>query len=421
MNPNSYRPEIKDIKVLPDNPVINSTVDIYIRVIDKYGEIEEVILYYTNDQGNFSTQMKLINGVPSNGTYFGVIPPLYNKENNIIKYKFLIKDNLGYSYNSTFTEYVVSPLDDVSPQISVASAFVICDPLIIEKVLAGIEPHGGLYCVKLEKLDNDITRSNMPLIFQVDLFDNGTGIRNATLYYSTDTYLPISFDSIDLKIFQESVQDGVYSGIGIISPLNKDKNITYYIETYDYASNKDISDVNSLPFIPENREDYADSFIVDSNSSTIYADIIQIDVNNLIGSAIFSISGKEITKFQSYNKLFGSIPPITVLSVDKEFNNLANEGFQKSAVIDRVEYSGGNTGKSFGSNVTTPSLKILGHPSKYPFDHYFFNFIIFIPIKNATLDYSNEEVYRNNITFDDQEITGKKKLVLYQILIMILK
>jgi hypothetical protein len=49
------------------------------KVIDRIGQIQNATLMYSKDEGN--SKMRLIDGVPSNGTYTGTIPsiPFFNQ------------------------------------------------------------------------------------------------------------------------------------------------------------------------------------------------------------------------------------------------------------------------------------------------------------------------------------------------------
>ncbi|MGC2575704.1 MAG: hypothetical protein WA364_29720 [Candidatus Nitrosopolaris sp.] len=105
---------------LPSPP--NSIVKIYAKVLDKYGNNEQAILSYCvlhcfnfrlhysklcmaglvdcyfhprNVSSWTNTTMGLIDGIPSNGIYRGVIPPQIDK--TIINYYVFFKDNLDYS------------------------------------------------------------------------------------------------------------------------------------------------------------------------------------------------------------------------------------------------------------------------------------------------------------------------------------
>jgi hypothetical protein len=99
---------------LPSAP--NSTVNIYEKVLDKYGTVDKATLSYCVNNcynpnhshiGSLNnTTLRLIDGTPSHGTYMGVIPP--QKDNTVVFYDIHFGDNLGYTDNDTiFGKYEV--------------------------------------------------------------------------------------------------------------------------------------------------------------------------------------------------------------------------------------------------------------------------------------------------------------------------
>ena len=101
VNPIEYNIEILDVKV-KESPIIfdrlsaDRSQELYVRVMDRYGkDVHGIMNYSINDSNNWTTiRMDLINGIPSNGTFRGIISDI--KDNSLIKYDLYFEDEYGY-------------------------------------------------------------------------------------------------------------------------------------------------------------------------------------------------------------------------------------------------------------------------------------------------------------------------------------
>jgi hypothetical protein len=248
-------------------------------------------------------------------------------------------------------------------------------------------------------------RREAPLLFFVDVFDNGTGVKNATLFYSTDSYSPEKYMSKDLTIEAPRFQPNVYQAGGTIPSLYYDANLTYYIESYDYAGNKAISDIHSIPFI-DSKFSKVNSKEINYNETAARIKVIQIDSSSLIGEIAIEILAKWTSEFSSYDTLFGEIVSIQGINIDSNLENLDNI-FENKTSIDGEYYEGFSTFSYAGE--AGGSLKLFGDTSLYPFDQYYANLIIAIPVENVVYTEGTElsdEFNGGTVAFSDQILSS---------------
>jgi hypothetical protein len=179
----------------------------------------------------------------------------------------------------------------------------------------------------LFRTDQTKSKPETPLLFSVSVFDNGTGVKNATLFYSTNSSYSEKYMPKDLMIQAPMVSPDVYKAVDIIPSLYDHANLTYYIESFDYAGNKNISDTHYIPFI-DSKFSKVNSNEIKVNATGAKIKVKHIDSSSLTGEIEIAIEAKEVTEFNSYDTLFGSRPPIQVLNVNGNFTVLSDE-FEK--------------------------------------------------------------------------------------------
>jgi hypothetical protein len=202
-----YSPQV-NVTIFPESPISDQKVEINATFSDMFGKIQDAILSYSIDNGTSwnSTEMDLIWGTHSNGTYLGKIPAQI--ENTTVKYNLYFKDDINYTYTSNH-EYIVRR-DIVGPTI-------------------------------FDHIDNYTLVPEKHNPFTIQAKDSGSGVKNVTFYYSTDINSR-NFSSLNMTLIKGNKWNGIYEGI--LPPFKTNTNITYYVESYDYAKNLD--DFNSI-------------------------------------------------------------------------------------------------------------------------------------------------------------------------------
>jgi hypothetical protein len=122
--PGLYRPVI-EYSQFPKDPIpIESDVKVYAQILDFYGEVNRSSLAYSCELDGFGkngtvhiVDMKLINGSLSNGTFVGVIPPMFNEcgPEMRVNYALNIEDNLNY--RSKVNDSYTIAVDTIGPEI----------------------------------------------------------------------------------------------------------------------------------------------------------------------------------------------------------------------------------------------------------------------------------------------------------------
>jgi hypothetical protein len=336
-----YRPRV-DVKRSIESPTSQSEVEIIAKVIDKYGRIENASLYYSINDGIIwnRTDMDLINGNPSNGTFSAIIPR--QKENTTVSYKLYLEDNLGYSYNSTKEEYFIPDLStDTTP------------PEIVE---FGLEE---------------------PIIgFPTNLFayvsDNSIpGPKNVTIIYSTDSNANNYTRIMDYDIISDEYT-------GTIEPIFKNTNVTYYLKACDYSNN--CHSTEPQIFAITGSADQLARF----NKIIINPMISGLDIRNLKAEAQIGIEGKGIDEVPLHYF-------IEVINVD-ETNYQNSESFyfpiNVTNTLNLTSESEVQGSRVFNivNDKDLPfktSISLLGDLTKYPFDNYYLNLILVVPVSNS--------------------------------------
>lgn len=161
----NYLEELK----LPSKPEDAQSKYIYAIVHDMYGKIKNGTLSYTIDNiKEPPIAMKLVTGIPADGTWWGIIPL---KKPNVpykVLYNVSFADDLGYSTNKS------GPYSSLSDEFVGRQGFQVADRyILVDGQLANI-PHkdAGVEVTASAKSDN----------FTALVSDDGRKIENVTLY-----------------------------------------------------------------------------------------------------------------------------------------------------------------------------------------------------------------------------------------------
>jgi hypothetical protein len=195
-----YSIQIDSISRRPLSPVPDTPTFITVSVVDIFGDMVEGTLMYSTDDGESwqPGELRLIHGIPTNGTYKGTVPPLQtNKE---VQYRFDFRDDLGYSGN--LIDRFSYSKDIRQPEIN--------DP--------GIRVFSPTAQIKI----------------RYRLLDYGTGITNSTIYYNVQSLEPAG-GKVPAYLETGDRWDGYYAAY-LPAQTNGTK-IHFDIEAFDYAGN----------------------------------------------------------------------------------------------------------------------------------------------------------------------------------------
>jgi hypothetical protein len=324
----------------------NEDVVISAKVNDKYGEINDTLLFYsTNGTDWKSSKMYLMDGNKSSGVFAGTIPR--QRGNISVFYKLFLKDTLGYSYASPeILHYKVTNKNDTTPpQINFSDL-------------------------------SDPTRpplSHEPTEISIYTEDNGgAGIRNVTVKY---------VNASNMQNYSASVQEDSENDYrAIIPPLPPQQvnKLRYYVIVYDNVGNKNET---------RNSFDYKNGTEKDNPSDfKITAKITSFELSNLTSKIQISGVGDDInnTSEDKYAPSFAFI----------------NTDYYKSKFIgqDKITNIHYNKEPSNHHNIDyfnarlpqyNASLSLLGDPSSFPFDRYYLNLVFAVPFANTIIHFDN--------------------------------
>lgn len=396
--PVPYYPIIQ-YRQIPESPVpVNSEVKIYAHVEDKYGEVVNSSLsygdcHYSDESDStkiYNVEMKLINGTLTNGTFLGVIPPMDHicDSNMPINYTLNFADNLNYK--ATFTDSYFSREDSFSPEISNLYA----DPTVSEEAT-------------------------------VYVADMNSGIENVTFSYSfsNSSSLPSSlafdenyYDEVsEMELIEGDMWNATYKAT-LPTSLHNNTFFICKVEAIDKSGNKYDSHCpdKQIMFKPLSKDAFFDIRIMNVNlenqsfkynlrmvipevNSSIFDDDYYSDDNMVIMGSVSSEPELWVRQFEDFSAK--TLIPFNRLSS----NNL--HSVQAEAIAYEKYY-----GLNYNSerNGLVDSLSMEGTPSLYPFDYYYVDLGISLPITD--LDYktyseymhgSEEEWTKHWIFFED--------------------
>jgi hypothetical protein len=178
---------------------------------------------YSIDNGN-RTQipLKLINGFPFNGTYFGQI--WLKQENKNVKYNVSFTDELNYKLNCEHTVFVESPVDyHMLREIEEKNIYNNENKVINPPTIKNVSIVGA-------------TLPNKPVKVRAFVHGSDVPINNVTLFYSTLAYYDQNYTFNYTKMMRNTTYDDLYEGK--IPAFPERTNVSWYIAAFDKENNK---------------------------------------------------------------------------------------------------------------------------------------------------------------------------------------
>lgn len=236
-----YSIETVLISKRPINPVPGNPVFITLNVTDIFGSTMTSSLQYSTDDGRSWDEgsVRLIHGIPTNGTYLGTIPVVQSSGETI--YQFDFEDDLGYT--GTFGGRYSLTIDTDLPTIG--------------------EPG-----IRIFAPDQQIRMT-------YQLRDSGVGIISSKVYYKTSPSDSLS-DQIEASLNVGDVWDGYY--VAYIPAQINGTRVDYRIEAIDAEGRNAV------------REGSFDVIHGKSQMSLI-ADLAAIDPSKLAATLKFTVNG----------------------------------------------------------------------------------------------------------------------------------
>jgi hypothetical protein len=365
-----YHPSISIYRIQKD-PAPFQGVEIAAVVKDRYGQTRNPVLSYSLDQGeswNNRIVMRLIDGVPSNGTYLGIIPG--QNENTSMIYKVYVNDNLNYSDVSTQEKYNVSR-DITNPNMT--SIGLPTQPTVGD-----------------------------PVKVTTKIWDDGSSVKNVTLYYSTNS-IPknntIKMNQIGsgLRYIKENEINRSHRVFeGLIPAFGENTTVKFYLEGYDYAGNKGI--------------DLGQYTVKRADQPAIHVTIkvLDLDIHNLKARAEINVVGhvhnrNYIPFIEGINSDKNGPEDRFVITLENRTSPFTeNPGpFTSSLVHDITTYSSLLSDDALSSSdiffsntknntAIVKNLTLFGDPSRFPFDKYYLNLTFAIPFEDPRIEYDYE-------------------------------
>jgi hypothetical protein len=358
-------------------------VGIYGRVIDPYGKLMHAVLSYAIQPGDLiekrhsfivprwsNITMTLINGIPSNGTYEGVIPA--QRDNTTVFYRAYFKDDLNYTSMLSNSYYVGD--------------------------------HKLLDILEFPSAGREIGIS-------ARLVDYDRDIRNVTLHYAVTKYMssvnceqeeapevciipPKNFTVVKmipvfgtLSCFRCERQIEIQTYKAKIPMGKSDSLVWSFVNSSDSKGNTDSSKPISMSIF---KKDIADLY-KDLNSVIFHTTISSVDVDSRLVKT--EIEGQGTVNSSLFNNdtsrllaeaLIGD-HPAAIIGVPGV--NLAGNVVQGHFVVrfNGEDKETGTSELSVGNDTSdfqTLFVPLMGDPSSFPFDHYFVNLLLFFPAEN---------------------------------------
>jgi hypothetical protein len=398
-----YSPEV-DVKIFPKLPSPQTSIEVNAAIFDKFGKILDATLFYSVDNGtswNY-TDMNLVWGDFSNGTFLGIIPP--QKEFTPIQYKIFLKDNLNYT--STYADKYYTFSDDKNgPVIDYSS---IADTYYL---VPGRDP-----------------------VVTIRAADESTGVKNVTLNYR-DNY-QAEFNSVTMKLTSGNKWNGTYEAPLHISDKGlSGTDVRYFIDSYDNAENYYNGSLRLIPAGEAGeRLRYGDGpgplegyFYVDGKWNRAFVNnevdimdtaITQVDPEtqsvDIEFSCLHGLFNKTVDVSSSYLVVTNiiaddqEVPKYNDPTPNVVFLNNTDQGgtFRQCNVLENPPIES-DISEFLDTNVNMDQLLLSGYPNLYPFDQYYTNLIV-LPsedIESNTLNVSK------NIKIDHiGEVTSERLL-----------
>lgn len=413
---NQYHPNIeyigRDFRIPPDYPFKpDSWIDIYARINDKYGKIEQAILSYKTvllKEGETckiqtpwnNITMRLIDGSPSNGTYAAEIPP--QTKNTIVYYFAHFKDDLNYTSSSTtalscqrLQSYYVSGGESTIKKIEfIHNQMEVYKPIVVRALLLNIT---GIRNVILRYA---ITNESItPTKFTpIKMEWNGTSPDTNISYYQAK--IPIS------KLIHEKNKLWLFSNItmsdyegNIVSQTTFPRAINFIdiggIKNFNKISlNTTVSNLDMSNRTAEIQIRSVEGYI----NTTLLPNPV---TDNLSMTVHYPPSSMIVAPSRSYTSSQPAPPyplPLFIANVDN--NIVKNYSFSsvqasederaishlfRNASLVQAREDDRSISRLFkivsGESV---SFALTGDPSSFPFDHYLVNLLFVFPLKDIT-------------------------------------
>jgi hypothetical protein len=341
---------------LPSNPK-EQVQYIYALVHDAYGKIVNATLSYTIDHKNETDTMTLINGIPSNGTWMGVIPKPRNvSASYTVAYTAYFRDDLNYFVRKYGPYYAGNDynLNNEGKGYNVTSRY--------------IRSAEGIF-------KNTTTTSFVAMV------SDPTMPHNVMLHYKLIRNRGDQWNSISMKLVPKVTFNSIqrymkFYSIDLTVPSDT-REILFYSTLHD-----DVGSINS-----ELSSTYHHLNLTHINTISVETYVLDVDVDNKTVDMEIRLHGPLInflTLTIPYTQRLRDLGNIN-LQLKDNINN--NEQIIPGSFTNRTDIISPDQFSSFHAKIGSLNIgSLYGDPTSFPYDHYFVNLTIKIPLKLKAQD-----------------------------------
>jgi hypothetical protein len=381
-----------ELGAFPSKSTDPTSQHIYALVHDKYGNITYGNLSYRIDNNkNYSKPiiMKLINGVPSNGTWAGEIPRLKVNMPYTVHYRIFFKDNLDYNVTKSGPYYNHADYTGHDENIAEGKGYEVADRYVLfsfkDAVHGRPENFNAIVSDKGNKIESvDFKYKSDDGAWNTILMKPHLKYYNDEIYNATIPKVPSS----SLKpnfILHDSKGDNLYVAEyrqPVMNPSTKEHNIiSVATSVLNIAINNDSRPTANLEIN-----------LRGSSINNAYWTIPTVQRQNAIGNPEnLNLQVQDMANNDS-----------SVRNITGSFHNLTQS--ISSLGFGHLEATiGGNR-----SNLKPYVASLTGHPVAFPLDRYFLDLVMEIPFQGI-------KVHPKNPTYGDLFNSAWKPDVTYKI------
>lgn len=318
------QPQILLTTRTPLDPPPGLAVNVTCLIMDKYGLVNVSLFFSINNTTQETVKMQIIDGDFYNGTFLSQIPA--QSLDTYVEYHIVTTDLIGYYVQSPNESFRVS-YDNTAP---------------------------ALLSVTRIKPSGDPVLPGEPVEVEALLADNGSGVKNATLWFgeSQDPY-EANFSGIAMN--RVSGDDWNCTYVGVIPGYPNGTRILYYVSVADNSNNMVLQNEHTPYYVSSATTSYV----------TVTIDLLNVDMNNLTATINITMDA-----------LLPSQNEPAYIQVDMENSySYRTDNQTREALADLpifVQVNSSSTRFSYHGTINW-NVHLVGSPNSYPFDNYYLN------------------------------------------------
>jgi hypothetical protein len=394
-------------------------IEIYAHITDKYGKIKQAVIRYTNTTGSINdescqwketnhnetrwkhTTMKLINGIPSNGTYLATIP--LQEDKTVVHYCAHFVDELNYTADEAGKPFYVNDefLNITRTEVNGSHGIVGAEIFGSEKITNVIlhytfpdEVYSILGKKQYEMCENamewqDQNTSHYQCIIPPKAIHTINMTQKYAHYEPFSVPVPVPYSG---NLYEAEISNAKhYEGKAMLPPYLDADEIWYMVHASDAKGKEADLSGGYSPFFPS--ELLKNHF----NGALVTIKVSNLNMNNRTGNIEIGFNGSYIneTSFlrgapDFYWRQRGSsfFPTYVgnVVGISMGDNKVMSLNTPVAKVQDSLSTSSFSDRRSVLSDVAVVNpISIAGNSSEFPFDHYVVNILLKIPLNYTSI------------------------------------